>query len=644
MCGIAGIVDLEGRRPIDPGRLQRMSRLVAHRGPDGEGLALRAGYGFAHRRLAIVDLATGQQPMANEDGSVLTVYNGEIYNFAEVRAELQELGHHFATRSDTEIIVHGYEEWGADCLARFRGMFAFALWDERREILFLARDRLGEKPLYWSLTADGFLLFASELRAVVAAMAVQPDLEPTAVADYFAFGYVPDPKSIFKNIHKLAPGHHLLVRRSENARPKITRYWRPRPSTPVGRGEQELAEELIERLDEAVRIRTIAEVPLGAFLSGGVDSSAIVALLARASSLPVTTCAIGFDDPTLDETAYADMLARRYHTDHHATRVTLDASALLGRLSVAYSEPFADSSALPTFVVSAQARKRVTVALSGDGGDELFFGYRRYPFYAREERVKAFLPAGLRRSLLGPLARSWPKLDRAPRALRAKATFEALASDSAHGYLRAVTPLPDAERRSLFTPTFEHSLGHYHPADLLAGHFAEADADDALGRAQYADLLTWLPGRMLVKVDRASMANGLEVRPPLLDHRFVEWTLGLPRELKLKGFEGKRLFKKALEPLVPARLLNRRKQGFSLPLAQWLRSGLRPRLHAMCSEGRLAGTGFFDPGALNRLVSEHGSGHRDHGQALWALLMFDGFLERRWLEIAAEPAHGAVLT
>jgi asparagine synthase (glutamine-hydrolysing) len=643
MCGIAGIVDLEGRRTIDRDRLQLMSELIAHRGPDGEGFAVQPGYGFAHRRLAIVDLCTGQQPMRNEDGSIVTVYNGEIYNFAEVRDSLEKRGHHFKSRSDTEVIVHGYEEWGSACLERFRGMFAFALWDEREQTLFLARDRLGEKPLYWTVTEDGFLLFASELRAVAGALDKPLELDPAAVADYFAFGYVPDPKSIFRGIEKLAPGHYLAVRRHADPTVKPVRYWRPRPGAITARGEAELAEELIERLEECVRIRTIADVPLGAFLSGGVDSSAIVAMLARSSSLPVTTCTIGFDDPALDETAHAEVVARHFATDHEAHRVSLDASALLDKLSVAYGEPFADSSALPSYVVSAQARKRVTVALSGDGGDELFLGYRRYPFYSREEQVKALLPSGLRHGLLGPLARRWPRLDNAPRVFRAKATLEALASDSAHGYLRSITPLPDIERRSLFTPAMRDLLGDYDPAQVLSTHFAEADLEDPLGRAQYADLLTWLPGRMLVKVDRASMANGLEVRPPLLDHEFVEWSLGIPHGLKLKGFDGKRLFKKALEPFLPPQFLNRPKQGFSLPLAQWLRTCLAPRLHAMCDEGRLSGTGLFNPTALRDLVQNHISGRFDHGQALWALLMFDGFLLQRWQESSHAPARLAAV-
>jgi asparagine synthase (glutamine-hydrolysing) len=643
MCGIAGIFDLEGSREIEPGRLARMSRHVAHRGPDGEGVAFRPGLGLAHRRLAIIDLVTGQQPMSDEEGSLLTVFNGEIYNFAELRQRLVREGHRFRTKSDTEVIVNGYRAWGEACPTRLRGMFAFAIWDAREQSLFLARDRLGEKPLYYTIS-DGFLLFASELRAVIAALPSVPDLDPEAVADYFALGYVPDPKSIFHGIAKLAPGHSLLFRRAARALPEPRRYWRPQMGERTGTEPAALAEELVERLDDAVRVRTISDVPLGAFLSGGVDSSAIVALLARSSGSPVRTCSIGFDDPAMDESAHALELAQHWRTDHYMKRVSVDACAILDRIAAAYTEPFADSSALPTYIVSQIARQRVTVALSGDGGDELFLGYRRYPFFLREERFKSWLPPTLRSAVIGPLARAYPQLDRAPRPLRAKATLEALAADRAHGYLRSVTPLPEPERGRLFSLEFQHTLTGYDPASRFAELFEEAGSPDPLAQAQYADLATWLPGRMLVKVDRASMAHGLEVRPPLLDHEFVEWSLALPRHLHLQGFEGKALFKRALRSLVPAKLLDRPKQGFAIPLAGWLRGPLAERLRLISREGRIAASGLFDARQVETLVDQHVAGTRDHGQALWSLLMFDAFLERRWLELpmAAERAPALV--
>ncbi len=635
MCGLAGIFDLGGRRPVDRQRLLRMTEALRHRGPDGGSVTLRPGLGLGHRRLAIIDLADGTQPMTNEDGRILTVYNGEVYNFRDLMAELVAKGHRFRSRCDTEVLVHGFEEWGPEgCLSRLRGMFAFALWDEAEDRLLLARDRLGEKPLYYTATPDGLLLFASEIGALLAGLDAAPPLDPRAVADYFTYGYVPDPRTIHRGIRKLPPGHFLLVARGGGggaaALPAApVRYWRPRFRAEHRGSLDDLAHELLERMRAAVGMRLMADVPLGAFLSGGVDSSGVVALMAQATSGPVTTCAIGFGDPALDETAYARTLAARYGTNHHEERVEVEAASLIDRLAEVYGEPFADSSALPTYVVSQLARRQVKVALTGDGGDEVFAGYRRYPFHLREERVKAWLPAALRRSVFGPLARLYPQLDRAPRPLRAKATFAALATDQVGGHLRAVTALPEADRQGLFSPAFETLLAGYDPASVLAGHAAEADTEDPLARAQYIDLMTWLPGRMLVKVDRASMAHGLEIRPPLLDHELVEWAAGLPAALKLRGMEGKVILKRALEPLVPHELLYRPKQGFTLPLAAWLRGELRPRLDALSREGgRLAETGFFDPGGLQRLVEAHVSGRRDHTPALWALLMFDAFLAR----------------
>ncbi len=414
MCGLAGLVDLRGERPIDRDRLAGMSARLVHRGPDGDGLHLGPGVGLAHRRLAIIDLEGGHQPLFNETGRVCVVYNGEIYNFQELARELKARGHVFRTDCDTEVIVHGWEEWGEACVERFRGMFAFALWDDDSKTLFAARDRLGEKPFYYAETPDGLFVFASELRAVVAALPRLPDLDIHAVEDYFAFGYVPDPKTIFQGVKKLPPATRLIVRRGA-AVPMPVAYWDVSFRTEGGRSDAAIDEALRAALDEAVRMRLIADVPLGAFLSGGVDSSGIVALMANASPKPVTTCTMAMDDPAYDESPFAAVVAERYGTEHFCEAVSFDATGLIDRLAVAYSEPFADSSAMPTYLVSRLARQRVTVALSGDGGDEAFAGYRRQAFHWREEQLKARLPAALRQPLFGALGRLYPKLDWAPR-------------------------------------------------------------------------------------------------------------------------------------------------------------------------------------------------------------------------------------
>lgn len=637
MCGIAGILDLRARRPVDPARLARMTAALAHRGPDGDGFHHEPGLGLGHRRLAIVDLAGGHQPMANEDGQVLTTFNGEIYNHEALRRELAD-GHRFATRCDTEVLVHGWETWGEALPTRLRGMFAFAIWDRAAETLFLARDRVGERPLYYAVSPEGFLVFASELGAVVVGLGAAPRLEPTAVADYFAYGYVPDPKAIFEGIAKLEPGHSLTLRRGEAAKPPQPRaYWDIAftADEPAGVDRRE---ELVERLRESVALRRMSDVPLGSFLSGGVDSSAIVALMAGLSDEPVQTCSIGFEEPAFDERPYARLVAERYGTDHLERAVDVDSCAMVETLAAVYGEPFADSSALPTYLVSKLARERVAVAMSGDGGDELFAGYRRYWFFLMQERLRGRLPEALRRALFAPLARWYPKLDWAPQWLRGKSTFESLAQDSVEGYFRSVTVLPESERRRLLTEDFRRSLDGYRPESVLERHAARAEGEDPVALAQYLDFKTWLPGRMLVKVDRASMAHGLEVRPPLLDHELVEWAGRLPLSDKLRERQGKILLKRAVEPLVPDALLYRRKQGFSVPLAKWMQRGLDGRLEQLAGSDALAGSGIIDPGGLSEVIREHRSGARDHGQAIWSLLMFDAFLKQSWSGVPAESS------
>ncbi|WP_019594995.1 XrtA/PEP-CTERM system amidotransferase [Thioalkalivibrio sp. ALM2T] len=628
MCGITGIFDLRDRRPINRSLLEAMNETQFHRGPDEGGVHLEPGVGLAHRRLSIIDLSGGQQPLFNEDETVVVTYNGEIYNFPELTAELQQAGHRFRSHCDTEVIVHAWEEWGEACVQRFRGMFAFAVWDRNRDTLFLARDRLGVKPLYYSALADGHLIFGSELKALMAHPGMPRRMDPHAVEDYFAFGYVPEPRSIFRGVHKLPPGHTLTVRRGQGNLSEPSEYW----DIPFGDSgvadAATAAEELTARLREAVDVRMVAEVPLGAFLSGGVDSSAVVAMMAGLSDDPVRTSSIGFADPAYDESRYARMVAERYHTDHRTQEVDPDDFALLDRLSGLYDEPFADSSALPTYRVCEQARQQVVVALSGDGGDENLAGYRRYRHHLAEERLRAPLPLGLRRAVFGTLARWYPKADWAPRPLRARATFQALARDSVEGYFQGVSILRDDLRAHLFSPVFRRSLQGYSAVEVLRRHAARAPTEHPLSLVQYLDMKTYLPGDILTKVDRASMAHSLEVRVPLLDHQLVEWTSGLPPDLKLRGTEGKYVLKKAMEPYLPEEILYRRKKGFAVPVAAWFRGPLRERMRAQVLGPRIADSGIFDMDYLKTLVDQHTSGARDHSPALWSLLMFEGFLAR----------------
>jgi asparagine synthase (glutamine-hydrolysing) len=631
MCGIAGLLDLRDWRPVPTDRLLAMRERLAHRGPDGAGLHRVPGLGLAHRRLAIVDVAGGAQPMQDASGDLTVVFNGEIYNHRRLRADLGGAGA-FRTDSDTEVLLQGGRAWGARLPERLNGMFAFALWDARAESLLLARDPVGEKPLYYTATPDGWLAFASELPALLAGLPAVPALDPRAVMDFFTYGYVPDPKSIYEGIHKLAPGHRLCARRG-GPLPAPERYWDvsadPAAGSLDGADPREAAASLRARLGDAVGLRLESEVPLGAFLSGGVDSSGIVALMQRAMDAPVRTCAIGFDDPALDESAHAEAVARHLGADHRMQRVGVDAGALIETLAGVYGEPFADPSALPTYLLSAMAREHVTVALSGDGGDELFAGYRRYPFFKAEQAVRGRLPDELRAGVFGRLARHYPKLDGAPRWLRAKATFEALAADPVAGYLRAVSVLPESARADLLSPAFRRRLDGYDPASVLRGHAATGPAPDRdpVGFALHLDRHTWLPGRMLTKVDRASMAHGLEVRAPMLDPDLVAWAAALPSEAKLSGGVGKRVLKDALQPLLPAPVLTRPKQGFALPVARWLREGLSARLDALGRSEVLADSGVVDPDGLAAMIEAHRRGRRDHSAVLWALLMFEAFLQ-----------------
>jgi len=625
MCGIAGLFDLRGKRDFSRDLVRRMNDVQVHRGPDEGGYHFEPGIALAHRRLSIIDLSTGQQPLFNEDGSVAVVFNGEIYNFQELVPELEALGHVFHTRSDTEVIVHAWEAWGEDCVQRFRGMFAFALWDRNRETLFLARDRLAVKPLFYALLPDGTFAFGSELKVLMQHPLLDRRIDAHAVEEYFALGYVAEPRTIFAGAKKLGAAETLCVQRGQPV-PQARCYWDVQFTLDNPLSLAEATAELTARLRESVRLRMIAEVPLGAFLSGGVDSSAVVATMAGLSDEPVHTCSIAFDDPAFNESDFAQKVADRYRTNHYVETVKSDDFDLIDTLAGLYDEPYADSSAIPTWRVCQLARKRVTVALSGDGGDESFGGYRRYRLHLMEERMRNALPLGVRQPMFGLLGRLYPKADWAPRMFRAKTTFQSLARDSLQAYFHSVSILRDAMRRQLFSDRFRSELAGYNAIEVFRRHAATAHTDDALALIQYVDLKTYLVGDINTKVDRASMAHSLEVREPLMDHKLVEWLATLPSGLKVKGQEGKYLFKKAMEPLLPNDVLYRPKMGFSVPLSRWFRGPLRERVRQTVLGETLAATGIFNPDYLRHLVDAHQSGARDYSSPLWSLMMFEAFV------------------
>jgi asparagine synthase (glutamine-hydrolysing) len=625
MCGIVGIFDTQGQREVDREALRRMNESQHHRGPDEGELYLEKGLGMGHRRLSVIDVATGQQPLLNAARDVAIVFNGEIYNYRALRDELVALGHVFQTKSDTEVVLQSWIAWGADCVRRLRGMFAFGIWDRRQQTMFLARDHVGVKPMFYSLLPNGLFVFGSELKSIMTFPELSRRINPRAVEDYFAYGYVPEPNTIFDNAFKLSPGHCILMKVGEReVRPQ--RYWdlpfKPAPQRP----EAEIEQELIARLREAVQSQMESEVPLGAFLSGGVDSSAVVAMMAQENRDPVTTCSIGFNDPDFDESRYADAVAQRYATRHHAQVVDKDDYGLIDTLAHLYDEPFADSSAIPTYRVCQLARRHVTVALSGDGGDENFAGYRRYRYAMAEHSVRSKLPEAIRKPLFGTLGSIYPKADWAPRMFRAKTTFEALARDLVEGYFHGVSIMPDRVRDQLFNDSFRTELQGYRAVEAMRAHARQAPTDDPLSLIQYVDFKTYLPGDILTKVDRASMAHSLEVRVPLLDHTFLEWASGLPPDLKLRGGEGKYILKKALEPHLPHDIMYRAKKGFSIPVADWLRGPLREAVRKSVLSPRMFDTGIFNRRFLEQMVSQHESGAADYSAPLWSLMMFEAFL------------------
>jgi asparagine synthase (glutamine-hydrolysing) len=616
MCGIAGLIT---QAPLDDGDkeiLKRMARTMVHRGPDGEGFYFDDRAGLAHRRLSIIDLEGGKQPMSNEDGTVWVTFNGEIYNYVELREALERKGHRFKTDSDTETIVHLYEEHGVDFPKFLRGMFAVGLWDRRERRLVLSRDRLGKKPLFYGRVGDNFY-FASELKALLEAPGFQRDIDPEALTDYFSLLYIAAPKTIYKSVKKVRPAHTLVI---DGSGMKELCYWDLDFNQPEEKSEERWCEDLLSTYEEAVRLRLRSDVPLGAFLSGGVDSSSVVALMHRIGGQRLNTCSIGFDEKEFDESAHAAAFAKSLGTEHHEDRVRPEAVKILDLLAWHYDEPFADSSAVPTYYVSQAARRHVTVALSGDGGDENFAGYRRYFHDCLENWARSFFPASFRTHFFGALGRWYPKLDWAPRPLRGQATFRALSRNSAGGYFYSVSGIKPEIKAELLCGDFTCALDGYDPLLLFQDYYDRQAAADHLSRLQYLDIKTYLVDDILVKVDRASMANSLEVRCPILDHKFMEVAARIPPSLKLKGTQGKYIFKQSLRAVLPNEILTRPKQGFAMPLGDWFRSDLKrlgPDL--LLTPDPL---GVVDSAAVRRIWEKHQSGLRDFSTPLWAILMY----------------------
>ena len=623
MCGIAGIVGPPNDSWIDHELIHRMCQTMVHRGPDDEGLFVKDGVGIGMRRLSIIDLVGGHQPVFNEDRSVCVVLNGEIYNFRELRLELEGRGHHLATHSDTEVIVHLYEDFGTDCVQKLRGMFAFAVFDERRRSLILARDRLGKKPLHYALSGDR-LLFGSEIKAILAAAPELSTTDQNAVLQYFYFGYVPEPATAFSQIRKLPPGHLLEFRAGEA---RLQQYWDfPRYGTHSPRSEAECLELLEQQLDEAVRIRMIADVPLGALLSGGTDSSTIVALMARASSRPVKTFSIGFKQADFNEAPYARLVAQKFGTDHHELILEPEVVDTVQDLSRSLEEPFGDSSILPTYYVSRLARKRVTVALSGDGGDEAFGGYERYQVHLRD-RSRYPVPAWAGRWYRKHI---YPQI---PFGVPGRNLAYSISLPWPERYIEAVSLVPAQRNFALVSEDFLNLFsGDTDPLDLFRNYIDRAPALDPLSRALYLDSKTYLPGDILTKVDRMSMAASLEARVPMLDHVFLECVTALPSHWKMGRQGQKYILTKLAERIgVPREVLYRRKKGFALPLVYWLRHELKDLMTTVLLEPRTLQRGYFNETGVRRLVKEFLSGNTDDYLEIWRLMMFE-LWHRNFLE------------
>ncbi|MGQ0644871.1 MAG: asparagine synthase (glutamine-hydrolyzing) [Elusimicrobiota bacterium] len=617
MCGIAGVQYFDPDRPVSPDLLSAMNDRILHRGPDDAGQGLFGSVGLAMRRLAVIDLEAGRQPMRNEDGTVWTVFNGEIYNFRELRSELQATGHVFRTGSDTEVLVHGYEEHGEDFAARLSGMFGFALWDAKARRLLLGRDHVGIKPLFYYLD-ENLLAFASEVKALLACSDVPREVDPAGLDEFMTLEYTLAPRTLLKGVRKLRPGHLLI---SENGRVREKRWWRPRPAARSW-SLPEAARAVREELRSAVGRHLVSDVPLGAFLSGGVDSSILVGLMAELQSSPVKTFSIGFEDASYNELGYARLAARRFGTEHHEFILKPDPRSFLDDFTKYLDEPIGDVSILPTFLVSQKARARVTVALAGDGGDELFGGYDTYlaqglaGWYGR-------LPRPLRAGVESWAEGLRPAREKKGAVNRLKRFLRGMEFPTEIRHYRWMSFLTLEERRRLYTRSFKDALSPGNVFQGLLDRFDEArPLGDALSRMSYVDLRAFLAEDILAKVDVASMANSLEVRVPFLDPRVVDLALSLPEDFKIRGWKRKHILKRAFRDLLPTEIMGRGKEGFSIPMKNWLRGDLREALEETLHPADVRRLGFFDPAAVETLKSEHASGRRNHAHPLWCLMVF----------------------
>jgi asparagine synthase (glutamine-hydrolysing) len=616
MCGIAGFVD-RGDRGVEwrSDLIDRMCRVISHRGPDDQGVMVDGEVALGMRRLSIIDLAGGHQPISTEDGALTIVFNGEIYNYRELRADLEKRGCRFRTDCDTEVILQAFAKLGPACLDLLRGMFAFAVWDARDRSLFVARDRVGKKPLYYTTTPAGAFVFGSELKSVLEHPDVRRDVSAEAVDAYLTFGYVPDPLTIFGDVHKLPPGHYLTL---AGGRPSVRQYWDVVLEPAEPRSEEEYLEELNALLDEAVRIRLVADVPLGAFLSGGIDSSTVVGLMARHSDRPVKTFSIGFHEDSYDELKYARVAAAHFGTDHHEFVVTPKICDIVDELVWHYDEPFADPSSLPTYMVSKMAREHVTVVLTGDGGDEVFAGYTRYVI-DRKRSAFGRVPGPVRRGVMRPFAR------RLPHGAWGRNYLHNVSLDPLDRYVENLAIFTSLSKDSLYTGDFRARLGGADPARRFLAYAANARTGDPVDRLLAIDSKTYLPGDILTKVDRMSMAVSLEARAPLLDHKLIEFAARIPASLKLKGTETKHIFKRAVRSFVPGEILDRPKQGFGLPIQQWINNELRDQIRDTITDAVARGRGYVEPAYVDVLLEEHERNRRDHSWRLWALFMLESW-------------------
>lgn len=624
MCGIVGIVN-QHNRAVDASVLGRMCEAIRHRGPDEDGFYVNNEVGLAMRRLSIIDLKSGQQPIHNRDRTAWIVFNGEIYNYRSLREQLEKLGHAFYTNSDTEAIILAYEQYGTDCPKHLRGMFAFAIWDERTQELFLARDRVGKKPLLYSL-AGGQLIFGSEFSALLKHPDISREIAPEALHYYLSFMCVPAPLTAYRAIKKLEPGHSLRFTRAGEI--KIERYWQPDFSQKLKLSEEEAGERAIEILRDAVRVRLMSEVPLGAFLSGGVDSSAVVALMSEASSEPVKTFSIGFEEQDFSELHHARRVAEHVGADHHEFIVRPDAMEVLPLLVEHYGEPYADSSAIPTYYVSRETRQHVTVALNGDGGDECFAGYERYAAMRLAERYRK-LPAPLREGVIKQAVNLLPSSElRRSRVRSVKRFLDAASLPPVERYLRWVSVLDRAAKDELYTDEFRLGMKEHDPASWLSPWFAQANGAGVVDASLLTDTMTYLPNDLLVKVDIASMAVSLEARSPFLDHHVIEFAASLPEKLKLRGLTTKYLLKRVLKKLVPVENLNRPKMGFGVPIGYWFRGQMKKFLGETLLSEKALKRGFFKREEVKRMFELHTRGERDYSHQLWTLLMLELWFNR----------------